>query len=164
MGFLSGFADKVKAAMEQGMGEFKRFADQSTLKAAVASATLTGWADGDFDSDEKKKAMAVLTKHPAMAHFKQSDITKAWGELDGIFSIDVSMGNDEALNLVRAAQDKPVEVKRVIAMLGCAVAGADGNFDGDEVKAVAEICTALGIVPNTMSPLVTAAEAAGVSL
>ncbi len=164
MSLLSGFADRVKGMIEEGLGEFKRHTDRATLKSAIGSATRTGWADGSFDSDEKKKAMGVLTKHPAMAHFKQTDITKLWGELDGTYSIDVDMGNDEAMNWVRGAADKPDTVKRVIAMLGCAVAGADNNFDADEVKAVAEIAGALGVQASSLSPLVTAAEANEVSI
>ncbi|MBI4121224.1 MAG: tellurite resistance TerB family protein [Parcubacteria group bacterium] len=161
---ISGFAAMVNRALQDGLSEFKRYTDKDTLRAAVASATLTGWADGSFDPNEKRKAMAVLTKHPAMAHFKTTDITAVWGELDGVYMIDPTMGDDQAVQWISAARAKPEPVRRVIGMIGCAVAGADDNFDANEVRKVKATCIALGLTPSTVQPLVTAAEKHGIAL
>ncbi len=164
MPFFRDLADRSQKFMDGMALEFKRHTDMATLRAAVGIVLRTGYNDGDFDGSEKKKGMAVLTSHPMMAHFKRTDILKLWSELDAMYAIDVDMGNSLADEWLTGAAGKPEAVRRVIVTLGCAVGGADGNFDAGEVTVVAQSSRLMNINPAHIPPLALAAEANGVKL
>lgn len=163
-GFLKGFGDSVNKFMQAGANEFKRHTDRATLRAAVASVLRTAYADGHCDQSEKTKGMTIMTKHPVMAHFKATDIGKCWGELNQLYEIDVDTANIQADEWIAAAASKPEVVRKMVVALACAVAGADGNFDEDEVAVAQNSCRMLNVNPRDIAPLAAAAREHGISL
>ncbi|MNW65921.1 Tellurite resistance protein TerB [compost metagenome] len=66
------------------------------------------------------------------------------------FEFSPEIGKQEALKAIAKFKSKP-EVGRVIVGVCSAIGAADGNFDDQERRVVAEICTVLGLNPGEFS-------------
>ncbi len=139
------FFSKV-TELATGLGDsVKRFANQDYLDALIAGCYLIARADGNIDSDEKKKTIQVIEKQiPGV--FANADIIKSWSGLDDEFDFDEGMGEDAVAKRLKKVSDP--EGKETIGRM-CAVIGrADGDFDDQEKAKAKQVAIMLGLKPE----------------
>lgn len=134
----------VNASLQKNVGKFnnKKFADASMAMCALVAA-----ADGDIDSEERRKTAAFIMSNESLKVFSSSELKDKFDFYCNKLEADYDFGKIEAIQALSALKSKPDQARACI-QLGIIIGGADGDFDADEKKAIKEGCNAVGISPS----------------
>ncbi|MEM8740716.1 MAG: tellurite resistance TerB family protein [Pseudomonadota bacterium] len=134
---------KARQALADNVAQYR---NRDFMEAVVAGCAIVAAADGSVTSDEKQKMMGFIQTSDELKVFKTDDVIKAFNDIIGKFDFDVTIGRGEALKKIAKIKSKE-GAGQLLVRVCCAIGAADGDFDDDEKRAVAEICRELGLNP-----------------
>lgn len=146
MGILDNIKKGLADVRTRTSEEISRFKNKDVLQAIVAGCTCIAYADGKVTSDEKTKMLGFLRSSPLTAVYGLDEVVKLFDENVRRFDFDVEAGRIEALRIVGNLKGRPEASMLVRTCI--AIGKADGDFDQDERRAVAEIARELGLNPS----------------
>lgn len=132
---------KARAGMAAEVSKFK---NRVFMEAVVAGCALVAAADGDVSADEKQKMAGYIRSADELKHFDMGEVIKAFEETVQKFEFDNEIGKAEALKTIGKLRGKPDQA-RLLVRVTCAIGAADGDFDPDEKKMVAQIARDLDL-------------------
>lgn len=141
---VKGAVSEISAGLD---AEIKKFTQREFLDAAIAVGYVISAADGEIDSDEKKKLRGFIERNEALSVFDSGKVTETFNKLGGEYDFDYDMGNEMAQNMIRQCRgnhDQAHLLMRLVVVIG----RADGNFDDDEKAAGREVAGTLGMNPS----------------
>jgi len=122
-----------------------RLRDRNLLEGAMATAALVALADERLLIEETLAVKIVLER---ARELRLHDVEEAIGLYTSYVDqlrTDRAAGRESALQAVaRCSND--IEAAALVVRVGVAVAKADQDFSSDEVSAIEEICSCLGIM------------------
>lgn len=133
----------ARAKLADGVAQYR---NRDFMEAVVAGCAVVAAADGNVSSEEKQKMMGFIQNSDELKVFKTDDVIKAFTEIVGKFEFDVTIGRGEAYKKIAKIKSKD-GAGQLLVRVCCAIGAADGDFDDDEKRAVAEICRELGLNP-----------------
>lgn len=143
MSFFDDAFDALKDGVEKVVTEGKKFMNKSFLKATVAACVRVAAADGNIDSDEKQKTLAIIERNEYLKVFKKKDVVKIFNECTDALDFDATVGVGELDQMIAPLKGKPEAA--LLVRVCCAIGEADGTFDDDEKKVVSEIAALLDV-------------------
>jgi tellurite resistance protein TerB len=143
MSFFDDAFDALKDGVDKVITEGKKFTNKSFLKATVAACVRVADADGNIDSDEKKKTLGVIQRNQHLKVFKSKDVVKIFNECTDHLEFDKTIGIGELDAMIVPLKGKPEAA--LLVRICCAIGEADGTFDDDEKKVVKEIANLLDV-------------------
>ncbi|WP_440116740.1 tellurite resistance TerB family protein [Paenibacillus sp. QZ-Y1] len=136
---------------KQGLGEqVKKFKNKDFMDAVVAGCALVAFADGSIDEAEKNKMAGYINLSQELKVFDMAEVIARFNHYVANFEFSPEIGKQEALKAIAKFKSKP-DVGRVIVGVCSAIGSADGNFDDQEKRVVAEICSVLALNPGEFS-------------
>lgn len=131
--------------------------DLLEMDAVVAACALVAQADGWVTPEEAKRMAQRMGQSPAIALFGVHEVIAGFEALTARFEDNPDAGRAHAETAVR--QLKPhAKSARWLVETACAVAEADGGFDGEERAALLRLCDLLEVDPRAFG-LVASEEA-----
>ncbi|MFD0050451.1 TerD family protein [Actinomycetes bacterium NPDC127524] len=126
---------------------FKRFKSQDVMDAVVAACALVAMADGRLDPSERQKMTEFVNQSDELRVFDTNKVIQAFNLFVQRMERDQIVGRAEAFKALGRVRSKP-EIARLVARYCIAIGYADGHFDPNEQRVVAEICRELGLNPS----------------
>ncbi|SDL16088.1 tellurite resistance protein TerB [Paenibacillus sp. OK060] len=147
---MSSFRNWLNSTKQGLEDQVKRFKNKDFMDAVVAGCALVAFADGTIDASEKNKMAGYINLSQELKVFDMAVVIERFNHYVNNFEFSPEIGKQEALKAIAKFKSKP-EVGRVIVGVCSAIGSADGNFDDQERRVVAEICTVLGLNPGEFS-------------
>ncbi|MBY0204654.1 tellurite resistance TerB family protein [Paenibacillus polysaccharolyticus] len=147
---MSAFKNWLNSTKQGLEDQVKRFKNKDFMDAVVAGCALVAFADGSVDASEKNKMAGYINLSQELKVFDMTTVIERFNHYVNNFEFSPEIGKQEALKAIAKFKSKP-EVGRVIVGVCSAIGAADGNFDDQERRVVAEICTVLGLNPGEFS-------------
>lgn len=147
---MSSFRNWLNSTKQGLEDQVKRFKNKDFMDAVVAGCALVAFADGAVDASEKNKMAGYINLSQELKVFDMTVVIERFNHYVNNFEFSPEIGKQEALKAIAKFKSKP-EVGRVIIGVCSAIGSADGNFDDQERRVVAEICTVLGLNPSEFS-------------
>ncbi|MGC5775873.1 tellurite resistance TerB family protein [Paenibacillus pabuli] len=147
---MSSFRNWLNSTKQGLEDQVKRFKNKDFMDAVVAGCALVAFADGTIDAAEKNKMAGYINLSQELKVFDMTVVIERFNHYVNNFEFSPEIGKQEALKAIAKFKSKP-EVGRVIVGVCSAIGSADGNFDDQERRVVAEICTVLGLNPGEFS-------------
>ncbi|MEK4053610.1 tellurite resistance TerB family protein [Paenibacillus sp. FSL F4-0087] len=147
---MSSFRNWLNSTKQGLEDQVKRFKNKDFMDAVVAGCALVAFADGTIDASEKNKMAGYINLSQELKVFDMTIVIERFNHYVNNFEFSPEIGKQEALKAIAKFKSKP-EVGRVIVGVCSAIGSADGNFDDQERRIVAEICTVLGLNPGEFS-------------
>ncbi|MGE6575764.1 tellurite resistance TerB family protein [Paenibacillus xylanexedens] len=147
---MSSFRNWLNSTKQGLEDQVKRFKNKDFMDAVVAGCALVAFADGSVDASEKNKMAGYINLSQELKVFDMTVVIERFNHYVNNFEFSPEIGKQEALKAIAKFKSKP-EVGRVIVGVCSAIGAADGNFDDQERRVVAEICTVLGLNPGEFS-------------
>ncbi|WP_338073964.1 tellurite resistance TerB family protein [Kineococcus siccus] len=147
MGFLDNLKRKGMPAVDQLKTRVGQFKSKDFAEASMATCALIAAADGTIDASERSKTAAFIGSNDVLSAFDASTLRESFDKYCTKLTTDYDFGKIEALQAVGKLRSKP-EQARAVVQVGIVVGGADGDFDAHEVRAVREVCQAVGLDPT----------------
>ena len=89
---------------------------------------------------------AFIQRSDELSVFDMSKVIESFNKIMEGFDFDASIGKIEAMKKISRLRGKDEEARTMVRVC-CVIGAADGDFDADERKIVAEICNELGLNP-----------------
>jgi tellurite resistance protein TerB len=124
--------------------------DVEQMDAVVAACALVAHADGWVTPDERRRMIERMRYSPTIAFFGVAEITVLFEALSFRFDRDPDDGEATAEVAVRRLRGNPAAA-RALVQTACAVAEADGGFDGEERAVLLRLCDLLDLDPREFS-------------
>ena len=141
---LSNLGDKLKQ-MGQGLkDEVSRVRNKTFMEACVAGFAMIANADRVVSAEEKRKMVGFFRASDVLSLFDMDDVIETFDKFCAKYEFDGEIGHAEALRAIAPLRKKPADA-RLLVRACCVIAGADGNFDADERRAVRMICDEVGL-------------------
>ncbi|NAZ84282.1 Tellurite resistance TerB [Kineococcus sp. R8] len=134
-------------AVDQLKTRVGQFKSKDFAEASMATCALIAAADGTIDASERSKTAAFIGSNDVLSAFDASTLRESFDKYCTKLTTDYDFGKIEALQAVGKLRSKP-EQARAVVQVGIVVGGADGDFDAHEVRAVREVCQAVGLDPT----------------
>jgi tellurite resistance protein TerB len=147
---MSSFRNWLNSTKQGLEDQVKRFKNKDFMDAVVAGCALVAFADGTIDASEKNKMAGYINLSQELKVFDMTVVIERFNHYVNNFEFSPEIGKQEALKAIAKFKSKP-EIGRVIVGVCSAIGSADGNFDDQERRVVAEICTVLGLNPSEFS-------------
>ncbi|WP_336759002.1 tellurite resistance TerB family protein [Paenibacillus sp. USHLN196] len=144
MSSFKGWLNSTKQGLEE---QVKKFKNKDFMDAVVAGCALVAFADGSIDEAEKNKMAGYIKLSQELKVFDMGEVITRFNHYVANFEFSPEIGKQEALKAIGKFKSKP-DVGRVIVGVCSAIGSADGNFDDQEKRVVAEICNVLGLNPS----------------
>lgn len=141
------YAEWANQQKNKAMELFQKYKSQDVLEAVVAACALVGTADGRLDQTERQKMIEFVNQSEELRVFDTNKVIQQFNVYVQKMERDPIIGRAEAFKALGRVRTKP-EIARLVARYCIAIGYADGHFDQNEQKAVADICYELGLNPN----------------
>jgi|LGOV01.1.fsa_nt_gb tellurite resistance protein len=143
------FLSNLKAQAKSLVAVAEKHMDKDVFAACMAGTVICGWADGDFSSSEKLKALKLAKTHPMFKNkFSADDVKDAFELYDDVMTMDSAMGKAEAMKAITKIANKDVEARELVVQTMAMIGAADGDYDDFEKAVTREVCQALGLRAN----------------
>lgn len=147
MGFLDNLKRKGMPAVDQLKTKVGQFKSKDFAEASMATCALIAAADGSIDASERSKTAAFIGSNDVLSAFDAGTLRDSFDRYCAKLTADYDFGKIEALQAIGKLRTKPDQARAVV-QVGVLVGGADGDFDVHEVRAVREVCQAVGLDPS----------------
>jgi tellurite resistance protein TerB len=138
--------------MAQGLkDEVARLRNKTFMEACVAGCAMIANADGVVSAEEKRKTIGFMETSDVLSLYDTDEVIALFEKYCGKYAFDGEIGAAQALRVIAPLRSKPAEA-RLLVRACCVIAGADGNFDNDERRAVRMICDELGLDATEFLP------------
>ena len=144
---LNWLKTNAAAARDKMKTEVAKYKNNDFMEAVVAGCALVAAADGDISSEEKQKMAAFINRSEELSVFDMTKVIASFNKIVEGFEFDAAIGKIEAMKKITRLRGND-EAARTMVRVCCVIGAADGDFDADERKVVAEICTELGLSPS----------------
>lgn len=142
--------DQLKSRTQTMSTQLKAKSDQFRSKefaaASMAMCALVAAADGSVDPAERERTAELIATNEVLRVFPAEELRQKFDFYCDKLGQDFEFGKVEAIGTVAKLRGKPEQARGVI-QIGIIIGGADGDFDADERRVVAEACHAVGIAP-----------------
>lgn len=136
-----GLFDKLK---NFGKGA-QRLTKTNVLRGTMAICVKIAAADGTIEEEEIAKTKQAARHDATLKNFPESDINEAITEFSGNYGTGKMVGDMACDTAIKGLQNEDEDTRKMCIAIGCAVAGADGNFDENEAAALKKICETLSV-------------------
>jgi tellurite resistance protein TerB len=116
------------------------------FEAVVAACAVIAYADGWVTPDEERRMAGLIRNSETLSGFGAGDLAHAFEEATARFEEDHDGAEASALASIGRLKGRARDAEMLVRIC-CAVASADGSFDGEERRAATRICKALGLDP-----------------
>jgi tellurite resistance protein TerB len=147
VGLLDNLKRKGMPAVDQLKTKVGQFKSKDFAEASMATCALIAAADGSIDASERSKTAAFIASNDALSAFDAGTLRDSFDRYCTKLTTDYDFGKIEALQAIGKLRSKPDQARAVV-QVGVLVGGADGDFDAHEVRAVREVCQAVGLDPS----------------
>jgi tellurite resistance protein TerB len=147
VGFLDNLKRKGMPAVDQLKTKVGQFKSKDFAEASMATCALIAAADGSIDASERSKTAAFIASNDVLSAFDAGTLRDSFDRYCTKLTADYDFGKIEALQAIGKLRTKPDQARAVV-QVGVLVGGADGDFDAHEVRAVREVCQAVGLDPT----------------
>lgn len=144
MGFLSKLKDGALEMQSQLVSQVKQYKNKNFADATMAVCALVAAADGNIDSDERKKTASFIISNDTLAVFEVSQLQKTFITFCDKLTNDFDFGKIDLLQVISKLKKTPPQARAAI-QVGIIIGKADGDFDDDEKQILREICHTLSI-------------------
>ncbi|MHA3700921.1 tellurite resistance TerB family protein [Jatrophihabitans sp. YIM 134969] len=142
--------DQLKSRTQTMSTQLKAKSDQFRSKefaaGSMAMCALVAAADGSIDPAERERTASLIENNDVLKVHPAADLRQKFDFYSDKLNKDFEFGKVEAIGTIAKLKGKPDQARGVI-QIGIIIGGADGNFDANERRAVAEACNAVGIPP-----------------
>ncbi|MEC9292489.1 MAG: TerB family tellurite resistance protein [Pseudomonadota bacterium] len=114
------------------------------LKACAFLGAGVAAADGSIDDSEVQVLVAVMRDMEELKAYGDDEIMDAVSAGVGKWKIAPAIGKMETQKLLKALDN---EKQQYALAIGCAIGGADGDFDDDEKALISDFAKLVGINP-----------------
>lgn len=146
MGFFDSLKTQLQSLSTDASNGIKKFRNKETLDALMAGCAYIAAADGEISPAEKAKMVGLVKTSSIVSVFDSSDAIKSFNNFADKLQFDAGVGKSEVMLAVGKTRKNP-ELARLVIRSCIIIAGADGNFDEHEKRAVRDICNELGQSP-----------------
>lgn len=143
MSFIDSVKNAFRGASQGLQAELQKFKSKDLLVAISAGAVMVAYADGEVSSSEKQKLLGYIRGSEQLQVFGTDQVIDVFSKQLNQFEFDTHIATGEALQKISAFAGKPEA--HLIAQVCIAIAKADGRLETAEVRAVENICNALGL-------------------
>ncbi|MBF0201111.1 MAG: tellurite resistance TerB family protein [Desulfamplus sp.] len=147
MGFLNKLKEGARELQNQLSSQVKQFKNKNFADGTMAVCALVAAADGNIDSDERRKTAAFISTNDSLSVFDVSQLQKTFNDFCDKITKDFDFGKIDLLQVISKLKKTPDQARAAV-QVGIIIGKADGSFDDDEKKVVREICHAVGIDPK----------------
>jgi len=144
---LSWLKENVQAARDKIKSEVAKYKNREFMEAVIAGCAMVAAADGTISSDEKQKMAKFIERSEELSVFDMGEMIEIFNKVAEGYEFDGAIGKIEAMKKVGKLRGKE-DAARTMIRVCCAIGAADGDFDADERKIVAEMCNELGLNPS----------------
>lgn len=116
------------------------------LDALVGACALVAHADGWVTPEERKRMLERMRGLPALEVFGLAEALVCFEALEDRFERNPEAGRAEARKAIRRLRGQEGAAHTVVTS-ACAVAAADGGYDGEERQVLLRICHLLALDP-----------------
>lgn len=141
------YADWANQQKRKAMELFQKYKSQDVMEAVVAACALVGMADGRLESSERQKMTEFVNQSEELRVFDTNKVIQQFNLYVQRIERDQMIGRAEAFKALGKVRSKP-EIARLVARYCIAIGYADGHFDQNEQRVVADICYELGLNPQ----------------
>lgn len=146
MGFFDNLKSKIASLSNDASNEIKKYRNKDTLDALMSGCAYIAAADGEISPAEKAKMVALVKNSSIVGVFDSGEAIKSFNSFADKLEFDLSVGKSEVMLAVGKVRKNP-DLARLLIRSCIIIAGADGNFDEHEKRAVRDICNELGQAP-----------------
>ncbi len=143
-----GLFGKLTSSFESFKGDLtlaaSRYTQKDFLEGVIAAGLWIGYADGNFDADERNKMIAGVKIRPELKAFNNGDMIQIFNTGVEQFEFDLDGGKAWAINEIKQAIGKDPEKGKVILMIATAIA-RQGGIGAEEQTALDELARLVGI-------------------
>lgn len=122
--------------------------DADQFEALVSACALVARADGWVTTEERQRVGERMRTLHALSVFGAEDVIQAFEEAVELLEKDPA-AERLAEDAVRRLRAQP-EAAMLVAAAACAVADADGDFDGEERSVLMRLCDLLDLPPGDL--------------
>ncbi|PLR66022.1 MULTISPECIES: TerD family protein [Bacillaceae] len=141
------YAEWANQQKRKAMELFQKYKSQDVMEAVVAACALVGMADGRLDPSERQKMTEFVNQSEELRVFDTNKVIQQFNIYVQRIERDQMIGRAEAFKALGKVRSKP-EIARLVARYCIAIGYADGHFDQNEQRVVADICNELGLNPH----------------
>ena len=116
------------------------------FEAVVAACAVIAYADGWVTPEEERRMAGLIRSSDTLRGFGPGDLAHAFEEETSRFEADHDGAEKAAFATIGRLKGRKRDAEMLIRIC-CAVASADGSFDGEERRAATRICKAVGLDP-----------------
>jgi len=146
VGLLDNLQRKGMPAVDQLGTKVGQFRSRDFAEASMATCALIAAADGSIDASERSRTAAFIAGDDVLSTFDAGTLRDSFDRWCTKLTADHDFGEIEALQAIGKLRTEPDQARAVV-QVGVLVGGADGDVDAHEVRAVREVCTAVGLDP-----------------
>lgn len=145
-----GLWDNIKSTTAEWSKNLKtkasQFKNDKFADGSMAICALVAAADGTIDADERKKTANLIVNNDLLECFDADELKTRFDNFCDKVESDFDFGKISLLQTIGKLRGKDSEARALI-QIGIIIGGADGHFDPDEKKVVADSCRSLGLDP-----------------
>ena len=112
----------------------------------MAGCAYIAAADGEISPAEKAKMVGLVKTSSIVGVFDSAEAIKSFNNFADKLQFDMGVGKSEVMLAVAKVKKTP-DLARLVVRSCIIIAGADGNFDEHEKRAVRDICLEVGQSP-----------------
>ena len=162
MSFFDNFRQSVTDLTQDLTSKVNQFKNNDFAEASMAICALVAAADGNIDSDERRKTASFIANNDTLKVFDTTDLQARFNKYCDKLNNDFDFGKIETIQSISKLKSKGDQARTII-QVGIIIGGADGSFDTDEKAVVAESCRAVGINPAEFDLVTSTVVAAPVN-
>jgi tellurite resistance protein TerB len=117
------------------------------MEAVTAACAMVAFADGVVRPEETAKLIEYIRIDETLQVFDPAEVIGAFERFVDVLGFDFNIGREKAFSALSQVAPRSDEAK-LIVLIGCAVGGADEDFNNDQRLMVRQVCTRLGFDPR----------------
>ena len=126
--------------------EIRQAQNEHLMEGIVAGCALVAFADGWVTDEEHDRMVRLIRGFGPIKVFGLADVIETFEARTRQFAADQRAGEEAAVAAVARVRGSPYV--ELLVETCCAIAAADGGFDGEERAAVIRICKVLKLDPD----------------
>lgn len=141
-----GLLDRLKELADSAITQFSKFTNENMMKGTMSGLAMIMNANGEIKDEEMNTMTQIICRDPDLKCYDFAEMIEVFNHVIAQFKLNKFVGEGVALSNIGKIKDKAAG--RALIGKICAIAAADGDFDGNEKKAAKKICEVLGIHPK----------------
>lgn len=144
MGIFDGVSKRFASVVDGAKALGNRHLGPDYLSACAFIGAGVAAADGSIDDSEIQTLVAIMRDMDELKGYGDDEILDAVSKAVGKWKVASAIGKLETQKLLKSLD---AEKQQYALAIGCAIGGADGDFDDDEKAMVRDFANMVGVNP-----------------